>query len=293
MNLPQFDQLHFVLQLFDIMTNATEEDCIKWGSGKDTILVTDPATFAANVLPRYFKHDNIRSFIRQLNIYGFQRCRNTQPPEKEGMVELEFYHESFIEGRKDLMRYITRGIASQKRGGSQLDPPHYASDTTSLLREMRYVQENMLGVDDQMRAQLGNVNSKMSALSELIGISLMEQAAASPGFDHGGAGTSWGAGPVEGMEGMRFGSMSSAPIPAPNPLVAQQQASAQQQMAAQQQAAAQQVAAAQQQAAMQQQIAVQQLVAAQRAAAEQVAAAHQHAAQKRDHAAMDRDNGHT
>ena len=73
-----------------------------------------------------------------------------------GEGELEFYHESFLEGRKDLMRHITRGVPSQKRGapGDNMaygDPMHAQqmavqqqqqqsrSDAASLSAEMRHV----------------------------------------------------------------------------------------------------------------------------------------------------------
>ena len=80
------------------MSTELNRGSLTWGAMGDSILVTDQGKFSREVLPRYFKHDNIRSFIRQLNIYGFQRCRN---PERAGSVEgehgeLEFFHEHLV-----------------------------------------------------------------------------------------------------------------------------------------------------------------------------------------------------
>jgi hypothetical protein len=121
------------------------------------------------VLPRYFKHDNIRSFVRQLNIYGFQRCRNTNAPGMEPTGELEFFHESFIEGREDLMVHITRGVPSQKPfvpqkrtlpSSVQGAPQGYGNEASLLLREMYSVQDSI------------SVQTKMSRLSDALGMHL-------------------------------------------------------------------------------------------------------------------------
>ena len=170
----------FISKLFEIITKAKEDDCIKWGARGDTIVVTDPVAFARNVLPRYFKHDNIRSFVRQLNIYGFQRCRNAGSG-ADGTGELEFYHESFVEGRQDLMLQITRGVPSQKPVTGQkrsLPAPQsashsFATDAASLLREMNNVQENIVAAGQQLRSQIRSAQAKMTALSEELGIQLV------------------------------------------------------------------------------------------------------------------------
>ena len=42
-----------------------------WSENGDTFIVKDMEAFA-NLLPKFFKHKNFRSFVRQLNFYGFR-----------------------------------------------------------------------------------------------------------------------------------------------------------------------------------------------------------------------------
>jgi hypothetical protein len=76
----------------------------------DSFRIIDRTKFAQDVLPLYFKHDNLRSFIRQLNIYGFQRVPNASGRDRT----MEFQHPMFTRNGVRNLKEIKRGNQPKK-----------------------------------------------------------------------------------------------------------------------------------------------------------------------------------
>ncbi len=73
----------FISKLWHLMINPQQYNkYIRWDeAGSSIILSSEPDVaneFASDVLPRLFKHGNNASFIRQLNLYGFQRIPSSR-----------------------------------------------------------------------------------------------------------------------------------------------------------------------------------------------------------------------
>ncbi|KAI6692970.1 hypothetical protein NL676_020680 [Syzygium grande] len=64
--------------------NPVMDNLISWNEDETTFIVWRPAEFAKYLLPKYFKHNNFASFVRQLKTYGFA----VPPPPVEGKEEL-------------------------------------------------------------------------------------------------------------------------------------------------------------------------------------------------------------
>ena len=59
----------FLRKAFDLVCDPATDETVRWTQNGDAFVVAQPDAFARDVLPRYFKHNNFSSFVRQLNTY--------------------------------------------------------------------------------------------------------------------------------------------------------------------------------------------------------------------------------
>ncbi|RDX79304.1 Heat stress transcription factor B-2a [Mucuna pruriens] len=89
----------FLTKTFQLVEDQSIDDVISWNEDGSTFIVWNPTVFARDLLPKYFKHNNFSSFVRQLNTYGFRKV----VPDR-----WEFTNEFFRRGEKRLLSEIQR-----------------------------------------------------------------------------------------------------------------------------------------------------------------------------------------
>ena len=67
----------FLSKTYQLVDDPAVDDVISWNDDGSAFVVWRPAEFARDLLPKYFKHNNFSSFVRQLNTYVRP---STQPP---------------------------------------------------------------------------------------------------------------------------------------------------------------------------------------------------------------------
>lgn len=69
-------QTVFIHKLYDMLEDQSLSHLIWWSPSNDSFCLYPGEEFS-NVLAQYFKHTNIASFIRQLNMYGFHKVNDS------------------------------------------------------------------------------------------------------------------------------------------------------------------------------------------------------------------------
>jgi hypothetical protein len=98
----------FPFKLYDVLEDASAEGfdhIISWMPNGNGFKLHDRESFKKTIVARYFNRIHYKSFIRQLNLYDFQR-------QERG----SYFHDCFVRGERFLCRYITRYIIKNNRG---------------------------------------------------------------------------------------------------------------------------------------------------------------------------------
>ena len=93
----------FLSKLHVILSDNTYNEIIHWDSDGKRIIVKDVINLCNIVLPKFYKHHNYSSFVRQLNMYGFHKSKGIL---KNGEG---YEHEKFtIDSTKEEISQMTR-----------------------------------------------------------------------------------------------------------------------------------------------------------------------------------------
>ena len=126
----------FVRKTLDLV-NKAEDSIVRWSDDGTSFIIVQPHVFQQNVLPLYFKHNNLCSFVRQLNTYGFRKV--VRPVSNANELEecLEFRHEFFLRHSPHLVEKIKRRKAknSLKRSREEANSSPLTSPTPTEFEE--------------------------------------------------------------------------------------------------------------------------------------------------------------
>lgn len=110
---PKVVQTAFIHKLYSMLEDKSIQHLISWSNTNESFVMS-PSNEFSKVLAQYFKHTNISSFVRQLNMYGFHKVSDvfhTGSPES-ALWEFKHGNGSFKKG--DLM-----GLREIKRRASR------------------------------------------------------------------------------------------------------------------------------------------------------------------------------
>lgn len=140
----------FLVKLWKLVEDPQYEEHISWNKNGTGFLVHDQATFAREILPKYFKHNNFASFVRQLNMYGFRKVIGAEQgglrSEKD---EWEFFNGNFNKYHPELLENVKRKATPEEKKMKNEDVSKVLND----VQDMKGRQDEMTMKLDQIKRE--------------------------------------------------------------------------------------------------------------------------------------------
>ncbi|RAL50654.1 hypothetical protein DM860_015801 [Cuscuta australis] len=184
----------FLVKTYDMVEDPSTDKIVSWSATNNSFVVWDPPEFGRNLLPKYFKHSNFSSFVRQLNTYGFRKV----DPDR-----WEFANEGFLRGQKHLLKNISRRKPAHGQNHPQQQPQGQTSssvgacvevgkfgyeeevemlkrDKNVLMQEIFRLRQHQQSTDNEMQTMAQRLQAMEQRQQQIM--SFLAKAVNSPGF---------------------------------------------------------------------------------------------------------------
>ncbi|CAJ0592520.1 unnamed protein product [Cylicocyclus nassatus] len=143
----------FLIKLWSIVEDPNYQQIVRWDDSGYSFHIIDPYSFCRNVLPHFFKHNNLNSLIRQLNMYGFRKMtpvdRGSLTRTESDQDHLEFSHPYFIRDHPEFLVNIKRKQSSRTTENS-VNGVHAQASLQLVMEELRQMREKQRAMDNKM-----------------------------------------------------------------------------------------------------------------------------------------------
>ncbi|KAF8036224.1 hypothetical protein BT93_C2053 [Corymbia citriodora subsp. variegata] len=152
----------FLRKTYEMVSDPSTDPVVSWSSSRDSFVVWDQHEFSKQVLPRFFKHSNFASFIRQLNTYGFRKIDTDR---------WEFTNAGFRDGKKHLLKNIRRRskLNDQTKTSSSIPTSDYSkAEKEAELEMLKKDQEALKAEMLKLREEWENSRREIHQVAKRI-----------------------------------------------------------------------------------------------------------------------------